>query len=78
MSTYQIIIFEINIMELTGRSRNNQKRQKDVVMRYLSWLPIKGDIKNAKLNNTTKKINIILTKSQNQVSMNPLKRRRLR
>ena len=58
ISSFQIIIFQINIMESTSRSRSNPKRQKEVVMRSRSRSPINVDIQNAKLKNAIKRINL--------------------
>ena len=58
ISTYQIIIFQINIIESTSRSRSNQMRQKSVVMKSRCRSPINVDTQNDKLKNATKKINL--------------------
>ena len=58
ISSFQIIIFQINITESTSRSRISPKSQKDVVMKSRSRSPMNVDTKNAKLKNATKKINL--------------------
>ena len=74
ISTYQIIIFHINIMESRSRSRSSPKRPKDVVMKSRSRSPMILDIQNSKLKNATKKINLSnIKKEKNQTIMNPLK-----
>ena len=45
-------------MESRNRSRNNPKRQKDVVIKSRSRSPMNVDTKDAKLKNATKKINL--------------------
>ena len=43
ISTYQIIILQINIIESTSKSRSNSKRQKDVVMKSRNRSPMSVD-----------------------------------
>ena len=58
--TYQIIIFQINIMESTNRSRSRS--------------PMNLDTQKAKLKNDQRKLTkVIFRKSQNPITMNPLK-----
>ena len=64
ISTDQIIIFQINKMESTSRSRRNPKKQKDVVMKSRSRSPMNVDTKNAKLMNATKKIDLSKIKEE--------------
>ena len=78
ISSFQIIIFQINIMESTSRSWSSPKRQKDVVMKSRSRSPMNVDTQNAKLKNATKKISLSnIKKWQNQVTMNPLKEKEI-
>ena len=46
ISTYQTILFQINIMLSTSRSISNPKRQKDVVTKSRSRTQIKVDSQN--------------------------------
>ena len=54
ISTYQIIIFQINIMKSTSRSRSNPKRQIDVVMKSRSRLPTNVDTQECHKENLLK------------------------
>ena len=66
LCTYQIIIFQINIMDSRSRSRNSPKRQKDVVMKSRSRSPMNADTQNSKLKNATKKINLSNIKEESK------------
>ena len=66
ISTYQIIIFQINIMDSRSRSRSSPKRQKDVVMKSRSRSPMNVDTQNSKLKNATKKINLSNIKEESK------------
>ena len=74
ISTYQIIIFQIDIMDSRSRSRSSPKRQKDVVIKSRSRSPMNIDTQNSKLKNVTKKINLSNIKEESKYNyMNPLK-----
>ena len=53
IGTYQIIVFQINVMESTSIYRRNPKRQKGVVMKSRSRSPMNVDTQNF-----TKKTNL--------------------
>ena len=79
ISTYQIIIFLINKIESTSRSRRNPKKQKDVVMKSRSrslWTLILKMLNSRMLQR--KLAWVILKRNKIQINMNPLKARRLR
>ena len=65
-------------MNSRSRSRSIPNRQKDVVMKFRSRSPMSVDTQNAKLKNATKKINLSnIKEGQNQVTMNPLKAKKI-
>ena len=64
--TYQIIIFQINIMKSISRSRSNPKRQTDVVMKSRNRSPMSVESQNVKLKNATKKINLSNIKEESK------------
>ena len=66
ISNYQIIIFHINIMESTCRSRSRANRQKVVVIKSRSRSPMNVDTQNSKLKNATKKINLSNSKEESK------------
>ena len=68
ISTYQVIIFQINIMDSRSRSRSSPKRQKDVVMKSRSRSPMNVDTQNSKPKNVTKKINLSNIKEETKSS----------
>ena len=55
-------------MELVNKSRNNSKKQKDVVMKSRSRSPMNVDTQNAKQKNVTKKINLSNFKEESKSS----------